>query len=117
MKLDYRCYSAADLDARDDGRPWRGQRLFVDLGTRQCWLIWKKDYLCDMPHCDFYAASPGWEDFTTTGYRSTFLWREWVECFGDELDDAQALQLLRLIHDYNEVELVDDKPVQTSLFG
>ena len=31
--------------------------------------------------------------------------------------DAQALELLRLIHDYNEVDRVDGKPVQTSRFG
>lgn len=96
----YHCYTEAEVV--DNAR--RGQRLFLDLGDRQCWLVWNSFAQFNAPHCHFYAASTGWEALTITGYRSTFFRSpdfpvNPVSPFGDAIDHQEAKAVLKLIHE------------------
>ncbi|MEW7977355.1 MAG: hypothetical protein AB2814_07930 [Candidatus Sedimenticola endophacoides] len=110
--LNYEIHDRASVEARLLDKSGDGILLEHDEGTRQCFItIIYKQYGGSITGIEFYAASDGWQELTTTGYRSSFLDTEQVR----EIEgDTRAL--LAAIYENAEKTYSESASFQMSMF-
>lgn len=116
MGIPYCIYSKKEIESeikKDNER-----FIIFDSGLYKCGLVidpcWsdKSDYNNSITgHLGFFAMSEGWEQYTDTGYHSTFFFHSDIQQYNDDqfvIDEFKNL--------LSESDFVFEEVIQTALF-
>ena len=112
FQIPYKIYTIEDIDkkVRSFKNNEKVKKVIINLGYLKIGIVFELDFCKSTytSHIDFYAMSQGLEKFTTTGYKSIWIYTN--KMLTDEEIEEHIIRILKK----EDIEI--DIPIQLSLF-